>query len=83
MKTSLLVLLNALPISVLTDPASGQQELVAMDHIVYATPDLQRSVTELEQRLGVRASPGGISSPCTDGGARFDADWPARQAPEP
>ena len=26
-----------------------------MDHIVYATPDLQRGAKEFEQRLGVRA----------------------------
>ncbi|HKA54525.1 MAG TPA: VOC family protein [Candidatus Binatia bacterium] len=30
-----------------------------LDHIVYAVPDLARAVTDLEQRLGVRATPGG------------------------
>jgi hypothetical protein len=30
-----------------------------VDHLVYATPDLATTVDELEQRLGVRASPGG------------------------
>lgn len=59
MKSGLLFLLNALPLAVFADPASGQQALVAVDHIVYATPDLQRSVEDIEQRLGVRASGGG------------------------
>ena len=30
-----------------------------VDHLVYATPDVEQSVAELEARLGVRASPGG------------------------
>lgn len=30
-----------------------------VDHLVYATPDLERTSAELEQRFGVRASPGG------------------------
>jgi hypothetical protein len=30
-----------------------------LDHLVYATPDLDLSVAELEERLGVRAAPGG------------------------
>jgi hypothetical protein len=30
-----------------------------LDHLVYATPDLDAAVKELEHRLGVRASPGG------------------------
>lgn len=30
-----------------------------LDHLVYATPDLEASVRDLEIRLGVRASPGG------------------------
>ena len=43
--------------------AGGQTEsrsLVAtVDHLVYATPDLQRGIDRVEQLLGVRASPGG------------------------
>jgi Glyoxalase-like domain len=30
-----------------------------IDHLVYATPDLDRSVEEIERLLGVRATPGG------------------------
>src|SRR5580765_3359861 len=33
-----------------------------IDHLVYGALDLERSVAELEQRLGVRASPGGRHS---------------------
>jgi len=33
--------------------------LATVDHLVYATPDLQASVDALEKRLGVRAAPGG------------------------
>lgn len=32
---------------------------LAVDHLVYATPDLDRSVAELADRLGVGATPGG------------------------
>ncbi len=31
----------------------------ALDHLVYAVPDLAKGVAELERRLGVRATPGG------------------------
>ena len=52
--------LLALPTLAFADSAVVQPDvLVAVDHVVYATPDLQRSVNELERRLGVRASPGG------------------------
>ena len=30
-----------------------------LDHIVYATPDLELGVEQLEEILGVRATPGG------------------------
>jgi hypothetical protein len=33
--------------------------LAAVDHLVYATPDLNASIDALEKRLGVRAAPGG------------------------
>lgn len=33
--------------------------LSRVDHLVYATPDLDRGVKEIEQLLGVRATPGG------------------------
>jgi glyoxalase-like protein len=38
----------------------GAAELMArVDHLVYATPDLNRGVEEIEKILGVRATPGG------------------------
>ncbi|MCC7228108.1 MAG: hypothetical protein IT507_15605, partial [Burkholderiaceae bacterium] len=58
MKRRLLALLTALPMTVLADSAGRHTQPIAVDHIVFATPDIQRSVKELEQRLGVRASPG-------------------------
>jgi hypothetical protein len=30
-----------------------------IDHLVYATPDIEATVDELAERLGVRATPGG------------------------
>ena len=33
--------------------------MTGLDHLVYATPDLERTVEELDERLGVRASAGG------------------------
>lgn len=33
--------------------------LAIIDHLVYAVPDLDRAVADLETRLGVRTSPGG------------------------
>src|SRR5262245_65471654 len=38
----------------------GATELMArVDHLVYAAPDLNRGVEEIEKLLGVRATPGG------------------------
>jgi hypothetical protein len=36
-----------------------QQDLSRVDHLVYATPDLERGIKTLEGLLGVRATPGG------------------------
>ena len=33
--------------------------LTRIDHLVFATPDLQLGITTIEQRLGVKATPGG------------------------
>jgi len=38
---------------------SPDKLLLRVDHLVYATPDLNRGVAEIEKLLGVRASPGG------------------------
>jgi len=37
----------------------SEPHLTHLDHLVYSTPDLERSVLELESRLGLRAMPGG------------------------
>src|SRR6185369_6662149 len=39
--------------------ADGTGVLRRLDHLVYAVPDLDGAVADLEQRLGVRATPGG------------------------
>jgi len=40
--------------------ARGVQPLLErIDHLVYATPDVEATIEELERRLGVRATPGG------------------------
>jgi glyoxalase-like protein len=40
-------------------PGESPAFLARVDHLVYATPDLNRGVEEIERLLGVRASPGG------------------------
>jgi len=40
-------------------PETAGGVLARVDHIVYAVPDLEEAVRDLENRLGVRASPGG------------------------
>jgi glyoxalase-like protein len=39
--------------------ADGDGVLRRLDHLVYAVPDLDGGVADLERRLGVRAAPGG------------------------
>ena len=33
--------------------------LSKVDHLIYATPDLDMTIAEMERRLGVKAAPGG------------------------
>src|SRR3954468_24871413 len=40
-------------------PRGAGGVLVQVDHLVYATPDLQRGIETAEQLFGVRATPGG------------------------
>jgi Glyoxalase-like domain len=41
-------------------PTSRSGDVLArVDHLAYATPDLERGVAEIEKLLGVRATPGG------------------------
>src|SRR6185436_20275422 len=39
--------------------AEDARVLRRLDHLVYAVPDLDAGVSDLERRLGVRAAPGG------------------------
>jgi Glyoxalase-like domain len=41
------------------EPTGSAELLLRVDHLVYATPDLNRGIRELEKLLGVRATPGG------------------------
>src|SRR5262245_24738779 len=42
-----------------SDFRSATPLLARIDHLVYATPDLDRGIKEIERLLGVRATPGG------------------------
>jgi len=57
-------LLAVLALVLLTTGGAGAQTeprtlLATVDHLVYATPDLQQGIDRIAQLLGVRASPGG------------------------
>jgi hypothetical protein len=43
----------------MTAPPAVAPIVERVDHLVYATPDLERTSDEIEKRFGVRASPGG------------------------
>jgi hypothetical protein len=43
----------------MTDPPAVGQIVGRVDHLVYATPDVEGTSADLERRFGVRASPGG------------------------
>jgi len=57
------VILLAVLILITTSNSVGQERsarlLSRVDHIVYATPDLNRGIEEIEKLLGVRATAGG------------------------
>ena len=57
----LLALMSGILIT--TSEGAAQERPVGLlsrvDHLVYATPDLNRGIEEIEKLLGVRASPGG------------------------
>jgi hypothetical protein len=61
-KVRISLLLAMLALITASDGATqkGPAEFLArVDHLVYATPDLNRGVEEIEKLLGVRATPGG------------------------
>jgi hypothetical protein len=45
------------------EPSVVAQVVGRVDHLVYATPDIERTSADLERRFGVRPSPGG-QHPC-------------------
>lgn len=53
---SLLILMTGIGANISTPPVDL---LSKVDHLVYATPDLNRGIDEIEALLGVRATPGG------------------------
>src|SRR5262249_55993822 len=60
LRIALLLALLALAATGAGATQKGSAELLArIDHLVYAAPDLNRGVEEIEKLLGVRATPGG------------------------
>jgi Glyoxalase-like domain len=53
-------------------PKAGGAILQQVDHLVYATPDLDAGIARIEVLLGVRATPGGQH-----------VDLPVTEAPHP
>src|SRR5215510_16378960 len=43
----------------MSEPTDSNRLLSQVDHLVYATPDLNRGIDEIERLTGVRATPGG------------------------
>ena len=55
----LLIALAVVTTGAVTTQKGAAELLARVDHLVYATPDLNRGVEALEKLLGVRATPGG------------------------
>src|SRR4026209_2342023 len=53
-----LVLLASMVVALAQQPATGSL-LMRLDHIVYATPDLNLGIDTIDRLLGVKATPGG------------------------
>src|SRR5262245_58105601 len=56
---SLIVFMLPLITNSTVEKRRSTQLLPRVDHLVYATPDLNRGIEEIEKLLGVRATPGG------------------------
>lgn len=54
-----LVVIALVTLSAIGRAQPAQSSLARLDHLVYATPDLQLGIDTIEQRLGVKATPGG------------------------
>jgi hypothetical protein len=50
---------NSLQASAVKDKKMPPNHRIRIDHLVYATPDLEASVAAIEARLGIRPAPGG------------------------
>ena len=58
-RRALLAGLLSAPLGVRSREILPVQDLTRIDHLIYATPDLDRTVADLELQTGVRASAGG------------------------
>lgn len=58
-RRALLAGLLSAPFDVRSWETAPVQDMTRIDHLIYATPDLDRTVAELELQTGVRASAGG------------------------
>ena len=52
-------MLSLIAASSRSEPKGSAELLGRVDHLVYATPDLNLGIEKLEKLLGVRATPGG------------------------
>jgi len=60
MRAAILGIALAVPLAVHAGGAAEERGVPRrLDHLVYAVPDLEGGVADLERRLGVRAAPGG------------------------
>jgi hypothetical protein len=55
----LVAMLTLIITSNAAEPNVSTKFLSRVDHLVYATPDLNRGIDEIERLTGVRATPGG------------------------
>lgn len=58
-RISLALLLLVLAASIRAQQSAASSLLMRLDHLVYATPDLNLGIDTIEKVLGVRATPGG------------------------
>ena len=60
MKTRVLLCMGFVTLTTFAQALAQSNTLLdRIDHLVYATPDLQRGIDGIEQRLGIKATPGG------------------------
>src|SRR5436190_6691653 len=59
MKPHIAVLIALLGVAAVSAQSGSGRILAKVDHLVYATPDLESGIKTIEQLIGVRATPGG------------------------